>query len=187
MWDEFGYWVGDNRQIHNERCLMNDGDPNFDYWVSDIIQQIDPGANGHRSLWRSDELRAKFWKNGYVQSIVSTQPTDLGGGVNPASFTIGWPRQVFISFSKPDISMDNQSSPTSGYARWADDWSPQSGQSALFSELDPAYSAQVTEGRSFSALVYATSVWAKPIGGGQWTTKTFAFSPYSFTEAKPAP
>jgi hypothetical protein len=184
-----GKWAGDVRQYSYASIRLNDNDSTYDYWTNETIQQTDPGTNGHGGYFETYYLSSKFYlsTNGYT--IQSAQPgSTLGGSVWNVSFTAGWPSAsagLGVSFQKPDITMTNQTSPSS-YALWTESWKRNSSASLYYSELHPTYSSIRYNNTAFRAQVLPRQKWiGVPWGPSSGVILDPMPSSYTFTIAHP--
>lgn len=181
-----GEWIGWVRVICSGHNLRNDGNSTKDYWVMDVLQETDPGSNGHGTTWETDEVRSKFNKTGSVLDICNCRPNSTSGSGSLA-FTLGWPPSLTFTYDDiSDVDIDNLSSPSLGYAYWVHTFDHDSDNAEQYYVANPAYEAQVTQNAGLSSYNSVTTAWGRwAIWQTVWSKLVNNWPQYSFTLNKP--
>lgn len=182
---------GWQRIIFRPWNLRNDGTSYKDYWVNDVYQETNPGANKYGTHWRSYQLRTKYSKMGSVLDICICRPNGTGEQVPDVQFYIGWPPAISIDWDKPSLTIANQSIPDDGFAKWSMTWDVFDPPAAEYYVTEPSYEAQVAQSpqdpnQPFSVYASVTNEWHDVYLGIDWGSHTNHWPSFSVSFAKPA-
>lgn len=163
--------------------LRNDGSTTQDYWLAKVLWEVEPGC----SLWgtehRTYETIGKFWKNGTATAINYCTPNDDVVDTT-VTLTYGWPPSASITVRVPNVTCDNQSSPSNGYARWVHTYNTSASTARGYHYTETGFGETVPQNHDFQLYNNNTFKWVIP-GMPPFYSNT-AFPAWTVSIAKPS-